>query len=543
MANSNIDKVNKRGQRPSHSSADNSIDMSDNENLETRLSAKVSRNDALTSPTLKVQSTLSVPTLTRTSYTRVVKKRDTSDPSTSSKEMVQVSDEDNSTISRNDNNQGVNSHKEDGDISSQRGFSPSSKKSSKSSSRTALPGGSPESSDSMFDDMEDDDITDQQPMRGTHHAFDENEDEILARERYEEIMRERGENISENPMDAGDRYGRREYMDDEDLETAARARVSSPIDNVIGVDARSSRTRNTDREEWSGGYDFSGGSSGMYSNEYSDDSQGSYGNAPGSEYNSYGNESYGNEYEDDDDYGSPQRRSAAEIYAQKHQFDEDSLDNPSTGVPSGFQNAFDLVMELLNVISTAKAPLTKPNQVRLEKEPLISALKELESILPIQLRRASELMRESEHRLEDARKKADAITAQARQSADQIVNEANGSAKGIREDARNEARKIVAAAQQEAQHLVDNEVIVERAKEKAQTMVSTAQQKVTKLVSGANEYSLATLNSLLKQLSKIGNDVQAGVDVLQRRQEEIENHQSVSFEVPHLGEDKFGDES
>ncbi|WP_158214134.1 hypothetical protein [Bifidobacterium vansinderenii] len=175
-----------------------------------------------------------------------------------------------------------------------------------------------------------------------------------------------------------------------------------------------------------------------------------------------------------------------------------------------FTTVYDLLDQIESLVEESKTTFFS-SQVRVDRDELVSLLRELKAKLPVQLERASALMRESERRLENAQSQASAIVAAAQSRSSSIIRDAN----------------------ERAQFLTSQENVTAMATEKAHTILNTAQAKADKLVRGADNYSTAVLTELSEQLAKASHGVQSGLDVLAERQREA------AQDLDHLTDDDY----
>lgn len=171
--------------------------------------------------------------------------------------------------------------------------------------------------------------------------------------------------------------------------------------------------------------------------------------------------------------------------------DEDDLDQSR----DEFTTVYDIIDRLEATLEEAKGGIFFPDQVKIDRAQFGDELNELKKMLPVQLERASALMREAERRLEGAQTQANAIVASAQSRAADIVKEAN----------------------EQAQFLAGQENVTEIARQKARTILDTAQAKADRLTRGADDYSTKVMETLRAQLTKMSGDVDAGLDVLYER--------------------------
>jgi vacuolar-type H+-ATPase subunit H len=187
------------------------------------------------------------------------------------------------------------------------------------------------------------------------------------------------------------------------------------------------------------------------------------------------------------------------------------LDDSSDRSRDEFTTVYDIIDSIEEELDEAKPILFAPSSVRVDRESFTGKLDKLKKMLPVQLERASALMRESERRLESAQTQANAIIASAQSRAADTVREAN----------------------EQAQFLAGQENVTELARQKARGILDQAQAKADKLTQNADKYCITMMESLQQQVDKIGTGVQAGLNVLYDRQREAGAH------LDHLGADDY----
>ncbi|WP_043166933.1 hypothetical protein [Bifidobacterium callitrichos] len=185
---------------------------------------------------------------------------------------------------------------------------------------------------------------------------------------------------------------------------------------------------------------------------------------------------------------------------------DDDVDDDMDQSREEFTTVYDIIDRLESALNEAKGSIFSPGQVRIDRDDFSDNLNELKKMLPVQLERASALMREAERRLEGAQTQANAIVASAQSRAADIVKEAN----------------------EQAQFLAGQENVTELARQKARTILNTAQAKADHLTHGADEYSTKVMETLRAQLNKMGGDVDAGLNVL------YERRKAAAQDLPHL---------
>ena len=176
-----------------------------------------------------------------------------------------------------------------------------------------------------------------------------------------------------------------------------------------------------------------------------------------------------------------------------------------------FKTVYDIIDKLEAMLDEAKPSIFSGGQVKVDRDEFTGQLDELKKMLPVQLERASALMRESERRLESAQTQANAIVASAQSRAADTVREAN----------------------EQAQFLAGQENVTELARQKARAILDDAQAKSDRLTRGADEYSTKIMTTLRQQLTKMAGDVDAGLNVLEERRK------AASESTPHLTLDDY----
>jgi cell division septum initiation protein DivIVA len=161
-----------------------------------------------------------------------------------------------------------------------------------------------------------------------------------------------------------------------------------------------------------------------------------------------------------------------------------------------FTTVYDLIDQLTESVDQAKTNFLTPGTVRLDREQLLEQLDDLKTMLPVQLERASSLMREAERRLDNAQAEADSIVA----------------------NAKSQQAQIIADAQAQAQFLASHERVTDLARQKARKITEEAQSNALKLTQGANAYCAQVMKTLSEQLTAYGRDVKNGIDVIDERQ-------------------------
>ncbi|WP_395953160.1 cell division protein [Bifidobacterium vespertilionis] len=175
----------------------------------------------------------------------------------------------------------------------------------------------------------------------------------------------------------------------------------------------------------------------------------------------------------------------------------DDLDSAADQSRNEFTTVYDILDAIEATLNEGKPGLFTPNLVKVDRDQLSGQIEDLKKKLPVQLERASALMREAERRLAGAQTQASAIVASAQSRAADMIKEAN----------------------EQAQFLAGQENVVALAQTKARTIVDTAQAKADRLTQGADKYCTEVMESLDQQLDKLKQDVHAGLNVLYTRQQ------------------------
>lgn len=160
-----------------------------------------------------------------------------------------------------------------------------------------------------------------------------------------------------------------------------------------------------------------------------------------------------------------------------------------------FTTVYDIIDSMETTLSEAKNVLFAAGMVKIDRDEFVNQLARLKDMLPVQLERASALMREAERRLRTAQAQANSIVSSAQSQSAEIIEE----------------------AQERAQFLAGQENVTALAKQKARDILDTAQAKSDKLTQGADQYCANVMEGLKTQLDKLEQDVQAGRRVLEER--------------------------
>lgn len=178
-----------------------------------------------------------------------------------------------------------------------------------------------------------------------------------------------------------------------------------------------------------------------------------------------------------------------------------------------FTTVYDAIDRMEQMVSDARGTMFSPTTVKIDREEFLEQLQSLKSMLPVQLERASALMREAERRLADAQSQANVIVTSAQSRAADIISDANDQVK----------------------FMASQENVTQLAREKARSILDKAQTQADHLTQGADRYCIGVMNDLQEQLHKLDRDVQAGLNVLEDRQ------QKAAEDLPHVHESDYPD--
>lgn len=176
----------------------------------------------------------------------------------------------------------------------------------------------------------------------------------------------------------------------------------------------------------------------------------------------------------------------------------DDADNAESKSRDEFTTVYDIIDQMSAAVEETKSSIFAPGMVRLDRDEFLDQLGQLKAMLPVQLERASSLMREAERRLQNAQSQAQAIVTKAQSQAAQIKQN----------------------AEEQAQILAGQERVVDIAQQKARVIMEDAQTKSTKLMQGANAYCADVMKALKDQVSTYDRDIRNGIDVIDKRQHE-----------------------
>lgn len=175
---------------------------------------------------------------------------------------------------------------------------------------------------------------------------------------------------------------------------------------------------------------------------------------------------------------------------------QDATDDEEARSREEFTTVYDVIDQMEQSLDQAKGALFAPGLIKVDRDEFADHLATLKKMLPVQLERASALMREAERRLENAQTQANAIVASAQSRAADTIRE----------------------AEEQAQFLAGQENVTALAKQKAREIMDQAQAKADRLTRGADQYCTTVMEGLQQQITKLDHDVKAGLNVLYDRQ-------------------------
>ena len=189
----------------------------------------------------------------------------------------------------------------------------------------------------------------------------------------------------------------------------------------------------------------------------------------------------------------------------------DNAPDPDALRKAEFTTVYDIIDSLEEMITSAKGSMFSPSSVKIDRDDFLDKLEDLKTKLPVQLERASALMREAEGRLANANSQANVIISTAQARAANIIRDAN----------------------ERADYLASQETGTELARQTAKTMSDKAQAASDRLTSGADQYCIKIMNELHSQLGKMTRDVEGGLNVLEEREAKARE------ELPHAEESDY----
>ena len=151
------------------------------------------------------------------------------------------------------------------------------------------------------------------------------------------------------------------------------------------------------------------------------------------------------------------------------------------------QDVTRLIDMLYEKVEDAKAPALKPNMSMVDRDEILDLLDELRAQLPVELRRAKELLAAREKFVEDAKRDVDRMMRQAELEAKSKVSESE-----ILSAAREKSRGMIAHAEERCRRMyqVTNEYTEDalaRAEEAMQMALDEVRQSRVRFRAASNE--------------------------------------------------------
>ncbi len=146
-----------------------------------------------------------------------------------------------------------------------------------------------------------------------------------------------------------------------------------------------------------------------------------------------------------------------------------------------------LIDMLYEMIDGAKSAMMSPDKCVIVREDALDLLDELKGQLPLELKKAQDLIRARDEFVENAKKEAEKTRRQAEQDAKAIVSESE-----ITRAARDKAREILHRAEERSRNMVDvtneyTEDALRRTEEAIQMALAEIQESRSRFRSVSNE--------------------------------------------------------
>jgi vacuolar-type H+-ATPase subunit H len=214
---------------------------------------------------------------------------------------------------------------------------------------------------------------------------------------------------------------------------------------------------------------------------------------------------------------TPTHSAPAPAPAPHDEPDTASMNSAIDASHSEFTTAFDIIGEMGDTLEDAKSVFLNPSMVKIDREAFEGYLQNLKKMLPVQLERASALMRQAEKQLSKAHESSEAIIRQA----------------------HHQANSIIADARQRADYLSGHEHVTDMARQKADAIIRDAERRAAKISDGSDQYSQDMLTGLSEQLTKLSRDVQGGLQVLDQRREQARAQLDDNHRTALTGRDRL----
>ena len=166
------------------------------------------------------------------------------------------------------------------------------------------------------------------------------------------------------------------------------------------------------------------------------------------------------------------------------------------------QDVTRLIDMLYEKVEDAKAPALKPNMSMVDRDEILDLLDELRAQLPVELRRAKELLSAREKFVEDAKRDVDRMMRQAELEAKSKVSESE-----VLTAARAKGHDIVTRAEERSREMYRvandySEDVLRRTEEAVQMALDEVKQTRVRFRAASNEQMQRRREELNKSLEK-----------------------------------------
>ena len=166
------------------------------------------------------------------------------------------------------------------------------------------------------------------------------------------------------------------------------------------------------------------------------------------------------------------------------------------------QDVTRLIDMLYEKVEDAKAPALKPNMSMVDRDEILDLLDELRAQLPVELRRAKELLAAREKFVEDAKRDVDRMMRQAELEAKSKVSESE-----VLTAARAKGHDIVTRAEERSREMYRvandySEDVLRRTEEAVQMALDEVKQTRVRFRAASNEQMQRRREELNKSLEK-----------------------------------------
>lgn len=167
----------------------------------------------------------------------------------------------------------------------------------------------------------------------------------------------------------------------------------------------------------------------------------------------------------------------------------------------------EMLEELESLISDGRKSLMS-GRISVDKEELLTLIREIKGILPDELLQADAFYRESKSLRDDADREADNIISQASNEANEIIDKAQSDAEAIIADANSEADAIINDAKNQQAELISEHRITQLATEHGNNIVNQASDRAAEIKRATKSYLSDKLDYVADVLAKTYNEIQ-----------------------------------